>query len=230
MSGRGRSVSREATPSDADKDPVGGLGVGIPPTPEPASADGLTWSYSIPILNNRYVWIRWGWAALAFGVGFAAVLGTLLVVMFASGNGGVMFAVKVYAAIALIAGLGVVGCGIFAALAVANGVTTRFTLSSQGAVATTSESVEDSVESAALLLGGSFKRARDISTAASLLLPSSGEAKWKDVRRAEFDERRHVITLRRRWHHPLRLYVPPERFSEAAAFARDQVPPTALRG
>lgn len=204
----------------------------LPPKPElpPAPVDGLTWSYSIPILNNRYVWVRWGWTALAFGAGFAALLGTLLVVMFASGNGGVMFAMKVYVVIALIAALAVLALGLFAALAVGNGVTSRFTLSSQGAVATTTENVSDSVESAALLLGGSFKRARDISTTASLLLPSSGEAKWKDVRRAEFDERRHVITLRRRWHHPLRIHVPPERFSEAAAFVRDQVPTTALRG
>jgi hypothetical protein len=204
----------------------------LPPEPQPAPApdDGLAWSYRIPILNNRYVWIRWGWAALAFGAGSAAVLGTLLVVMFAGGNGGVTFAVKVYAAIALIAGLGVVALGLFAALAVANGLTTRFTLSAQGAAATTSESAPGDVENAALLLGGSFKGARDISAAASLLLPPSGETKWKDVRRAEFDERRHVITLRRRWHHPLRLYVPPERFSEAAAFARDHVAPAALRG
>ena len=200
------------------------------PAPEPRPGEGLAWRHRIPILNNRYVWVRWGWAAFAFGGGFAAVLGTLLVVMFAGANGGVAFAVKVYAVIALIAGLGVVGLGLFAALAVANGVTTRFTLSSQGAAATTSESASDSVESAVSFLGGSSQRVRDITAAASLLLPSSGEAKWKDVRRAEFDERRHVITLRRRWHHPLRLYLPPERFSEAAAFARDQVPTTALRG
>ncbi|MBI2913547.1 MAG: hypothetical protein HYY03_06470 [Chloroflexi bacterium] len=200
------------------------------PAPSPAPADGLAWSYRIPILNNRYVWVRWGWAALAFGLGFAIALGTPLVVFFAGANGGVGFALKVYAAIALTAGLGVVGLGLFAALAVANGVTTRFTLSSQGAAATTSESASESVENAALFWGGSSPQVRNLVAAASLLLPSSGEAKWEDVRRAQFDERRHVITLRRRWHHPLRLYVPPERFSEAAAFARDHVAPTARRG
>lgn len=158
------------------------------------------------------------------------MLGTPLVVMFANGNGGVMFPVRLYVAIALIAGLSVVGLGLFAALAVANGVTTRFTLSPHGAAATTSEGASDSVEHAAWFLGGGSRQVRDITAAASLLLPSSGEAKWKDVRRAQFDERRHVITLRRRWHHPLRVYVPPERFSDAASFVRDHVPATALKG
>jgi hypothetical protein len=190
--------------------------------------DGLAWSYRIPILNNRYVWRRWGWAALAFAVGFATVLGTPLVAMYAGANGGVMFGVKVYAAIALIAGLTVVGLGLFSALAVANGVNTRFTLSPDGAAAATSASASDSVESAALFLSGSSQTLRNISAAASLLLPSSGEAKWKDVRRAELDERRRVITLQRRWPNSLRIYVPPERFSDAASFVRDHVPAAKL--
>ena len=197
---------------------------------DPEPTDGLAWSYRIPMLNNRYVWVRWAWAALGFGVGVAIVLGTPLVMMFASGNGGVAFAVKLYAVIALITGLVVVGSGVFAALAVANGVTTRFTLNSERALATTSDDVEDSVESAALFLGGSFDQASDISAAAALLLPSSGEVKWKDVRRAEFDDARHVITLRRPWHHPLRLYVPQEHFSDAASFVRDHVPAPAVGG
>ncbi len=192
------------------------------PEPSPEVAEGLAWSYRIPILNNRYVWVRWGWAALAFGAGFAIVLGTPLVVLFADGNGGVGFAVKVYAAIGLISALAVVGLGLFAAVAVANGVSARFSLSPQGAVATTSESASESVENAASFWGGSSPQVHNLVAAASLLLPSSGEAKWKDVRRAEFDERRHVITLRRRWPYSLRIYVPPERFSEAATFVRER--------
>jgi hypothetical protein len=192
--------------------------------------DGLAWDYRIPILNNRYVWARWGWAALAFGAGFALVLGTPLVVAFAGGNGGCIFAVKVYAAIALIAGMGVVGLGMFAAVAVANGLTARFTLNAERAVAVASEGVSDSVEGAASMLGGSSRQVQNLTAAAALLLPQSGEAKWRDVRRAVFDERRHVITLRRRWPGSLRVYAPPERFTEAAAFVRAHLPTSARGG
>ena len=190
----------------------------------PAPADGLGWSYRIPIVNNRFVWIRWGWAAVAFGAGFALVLGTPLVVAFSSTSGGVAFAVKLYAAIALLAAAVVIACALYAALGVSNAVTTRFALRPHGAVATTSEGASNNVEQAVLAIGGSFAQTRNLSAAASLLLPSSWEAAWKDVRRAEFDESRHVITLRRRWHHPVRLYVPPERFDDAAAFVRAHVP------
>ena len=201
----------------------------LPPDPgtSPDPAGALAWSYDIPVLNNRYVWVRWGWAALLSGTAFAVLLGTPLVVMFAAGNGGVTFAVKVYAVIALVAGLGAVGLGLFAALTVANSVTTRFALNPQSAVATTSEDPSAAVESAASLLASA--QLRNVSAAAALLLPASGEAKWKDVRRAEFDERRNVITLRRRWHHPLRIYAPPETYGDAASFVREHAPATALR-
>ncbi len=196
-----------------------------PPSPEPSPGpvEGLAWSYRIPMLTNRYVWGRWWWAALGFGAGLAIVLGTPLVVMFADGNGGIAFAVKLYSAIAIIAGLSAIGLGIFSALVVANGVTTCFTLYSLGALATTSDDVEDRVEIGASFLGGSFDQASEISAAALLLLPATGEVKWKDVRRVELDESRHVITLRRPWHHPLRLYVPQEHFSGAVSFVRDHV-------
>lgn len=198
----------------------------LSPEAPPGPGEQLAWTYRIPMLTNRYVWGRWWWAALGFGVGFALLLGTPLVVMFGGGNGGVTFAVKLYGVIAILAGLGVVGSGMVAALAVGNGVTARFTLSSQGAFATTSADVEDSVEDAVLLLGGSS----DFAAAAALLLPAGGEVKWKDVRRIDLDEPRHVITLRRPWHHPLRLYVPAEHFSAAASFVRDHVPERAVGG
>ena len=89
------------------------------PEAPPEPANGLAWSHRIPIVNNRYVWIRWGWAAVAFAVGFALVLGTPLVVAFGSTSGGMGFAVRLYVAIAIIAGLVVIGCGLFAAAAAA---------------------------------------------------------------------------------------------------------------
>src|SRR3990172_8947855 len=125
---------------------AGAVALSRDPEPSMGLAEGLTWSHRIPILNNRYVWVRWGWAALAFGLGFSIVLGTPLVVVFAGANGGVAFALKVYVAIVLIAGLAVVGLGLFAAVVVANGVTSRFSLSPQRALPTTSQTLSESAQ------------------------------------------------------------------------------------
>lgn len=198
-------------------------GAELPTAPEPEApppAGGLAWNYRVPIINNRYAWVRWGWAALAFGGGFAAVLGTLIVVMFAANNGGVGFAIKVYLAIGLISGAVVIGAGFLSALGVGNDLAMAFALSPEGAMARVSEEEMESIENAASFFAGRTADAQQNAQIAALLLPPDGDAKWKDVRRVQFDEARRVITLRRRWHNPLRLYVPAERWDSAAAYVR----------
>ncbi len=198
-------------------------GAELPSAPEPEApppAGGLAWNYRVPIINNRYAWVRWGWAALAFGGGFAAVLGTLLVVMFAANNGGVGFAIKVYLAIGLISGAVVIGAGFLSALGVGNDLAMAFALSPEGAMARVSEEEMESIENAASFFAGRTADAQQNAQIAALLLPPDGDAKWKDVRRVQFDSTRRVISLRRKWHNPLRLYVPPERWDGVAAYVR----------
>lgn len=191
-----------------------------PPPGAPPPAGGLAWNYRVPIITNRYAWVRWGWASLAFGGGFAAVLGTLIVVMFAGTSGGVGFAIKVYLAIGLISAAVVVGAGFLAAVGTGNDLAMAFALSPEGAVARISDREIEGIENAAWLFAGSARDAQQNAQIAALLLPPDGDAKWKDVRRAQFDEARRVISLRRKWHNPLRLYVPADRWDEVAAYVR----------
>lgn len=198
-------------------------GAELPSAPEPEApppSGGLAWNYRVPIINNRYAWVRWGWAALAFGGGFAAVLGTLIVVMFAANNGGVGFAIKVYLAIGLISGAVVIGAGFLSALGAGNDLAMAFALGPEGAMARVSEEEMESIENAGSFFAGRTADAHQNAQIAALLLPPDGDAKWKDVRRAQFDDARRVITLRRRWHNPLRLYVPAERWDCIAAYVR----------
>jgi hypothetical protein len=200
----------------------------VPPVPEPAPDGGIAWTYRIPLLNNPYIWRQWAWTALAVGGGFAAVIGTFIVAVYGDSDAnGIAFGAKVYAALGLIPGLMVIGYGLFAALGVSFGVTTRFALSPDGVVGRISKDAEGSIESSAWLFAGNTQDAQRNAQLASLLLPSGCDAKWKDVRRAEFDEHRNVITLRRRWHFPVRIYVPAARFAEAVAFVREHLPATA---
>ncbi len=187
----------------------------VPPPP-----GGIVWNRRVPIINNRYAWIRWGWAALYFGVSFAAVLGTLIVVMFASTSGGVGFAIRVYLAIGLVSGAVVIGAGFLSALGAGNGLAMAFAVGTEGAAARTSGKEMEGIENASWLFSGSARDAQQNAQVAALLLPPEGEAQWKDVRRVQFDAAHGVITLRRRWRHPLRLYVPADRWSEVAAYVR----------
>lgn len=208
-------------------------GAGLPEAPPEMArppADGIAWSRAVPIINNRYLWIRWGWAALYFGAGFAVLLGTPLVVLYAEGNGGAGFAIKLFLVLGLVAAAVVIGAALFAAVSVGNRLMMAFVLSPVSAAARTSGKELEGVESAALLFAPGSRDARNSAQAAALLLPPEGEAKWKDVRRVQFDAPRCVITLRRRWRHPLRLYVVPGRWTEAEAFVREHASPAAVAG
>jgi len=204
----------------------------VAPAPEPVPAGGIAWNYRIPVINNRYVWVRWCWAAFATGMGFGIVLGTLIVVMFGGSDqygGAVAFAVRIYLALGLIPAAVVIVCGLLAALVVSNDVSTRFELSPRGVVAQMSRQDSAGIQDAAWFLTRNARNASQAVQIASLLLPSGGNTQWKDVRRAEFDEVRRVITLRRRWHSPFRIYLPEQRFAEVAAYVREHLPSPALK-
>ena len=194
-----------------------------PPEPE----GGMAWDYRIPVVNNRYTWIRWGWVAVALAAVFVIPIG-ILAVMYGGSNGGAFFAVKLCAIVGIIAGATVVGLGLFSALGVSNDMMTRFALSPEGVVGRISKVEQASIQGAAWFLTTNAQTAQRNAQIAELLLPTGGDAKWKDVRRVQFDEPRHVITLRRRWHNPLRIYAPAARFGAASTFVREHVPASAL--
>ena len=198
------------------------------PAPEAGPADGMAWDYRIPLLDNRYTWIQWGWTALIAAVATSASLATLVVV--ASGSGpseGMGYLLKVYVAAGLIAGATIIGYGLFAALGVGFGITIRFGLGPEGVLGVVTKKSAASLDSTAWMLTGNARTAQRNQQISALLLPSGCDAKWKDVRRAGLDEARHVITLRRRWHLAVRVYVPAKRFGEAAAFVRSHLPSSA---
>jgi hypothetical protein len=197
---------------------------------EKAPDDGMAWNYRIPILNNRYTWRQWAWTVLLIGGGAAALFGTLLVMVAGSDARSITVAVKIYLAIGVVSGLAIVGYGLFASLGVGFGVTVRFTLTPKGVVGRLTKESAASVESTAWMFTFNAQDAQRNSQIAALLLPDGFDADWKDIRRVQFDEPRHVITLRRRWHFPVRVYVPAARFDEAAAFVRGHVPATARVG
>ncbi len=199
----------------------------VAPAPEPVPEGGIAWNYPIPILNNRYIWRQWAWTAAAVGGGAAVLFGTLIVV---ASDSDISVAVKIYAAIGLISGLVVIGYGLFASLGVSFRVTTRFALGPAGVVGRITKEAAGSIESTAWLFTNNARDAQRNQQITALLLPSGCDAAWKDVRGVEFDEPRHVITLRQRWHFPVRMYVPAARFGEVAAFVRDHVPGTARVG
>jgi len=183
---------------------------------------GMAWAYRIPILNNRYSWIRWGWAALWFGLGFALALGVPLTVAFGSTDpddlrGIAMLFGGTFVAVVLI----VLGMGIWAGLVSGNHVEAAFVLEAEGlSVHTRDEGFLERAEQISLVLGSSFTEASRTAGGFEAMLPGDVSARWAQVRSADFDEGTSVITLHRRWHNPIRVYVPRERFAEASAYVR----------
>lgn len=194
----------------------------------PQPPGGIAWSYRIPILNNRYTWIRWGWAAFWFGLPFAALLTTILVLIVGEAStDGVVLATKLFVAIALVCAAIVIGLGIIAALLSGNRVASRATLTPEGCTLTVkSEGVVDAMESVAGAFTG-YDSARSTGNAMTLLLPGDGDTRWDKVRGVTVDPKRRVITLHRRWHNPLRLYVPADQFDAVATYVQRHVPPAA---
>ncbi|MEP7216252.1 MAG: hypothetical protein ABI782_08365 [Anaerolineaceae bacterium] len=167
-----------------------------------------------------------GWAAFWAGIGTSVPLTALLLAMFGDASAsGIVFGVKLFVVLAVIPILTVLGLGLFGALLSGNGVVSRITLTPEGcAVAVKEQGLLGSIENVALTVGSSYANSRSTASAVVALLASEGDTKWKDVRRVEADARRHVISLRRRWHNPLRLYVPSEQFQETAQFVQAHVP------
>jgi hypothetical protein len=196
----------------------------------PQPPGGMAWSYRIPLLNNKFTWIRWGWTAFWSGLGLSLPLTALILAMFGEFSGdGAVFALKLFLVIAAIPAGTVLVVGLFAALISGNGIASRTTLTPQGCVVSIKEEgVTGAVENVAFLLGSKYQSAREAGGAAAILLPNEGDTEWGKVAKVEFDPRRRVITLRRRWHNPLRLYAPGERFPEAVRYVREHVPASAI--
>lgn len=194
-----------------------------PATDRPAEpAGGMAWSYRIPILNNRYTWIRWGWAALWFGLGFAFALGIPLTIAFGSTDpGDVRQIVLLFAGTFVLVVLIVLGMGVWAGIVSGNHVAAAFVLDPDGiSVRTRSESFLERAEQISLVLGSSYSGARRSAGGFEAMLPGDVSARWQQVRSADFNEGTSAITLHRRWHNPIRIYVPRERFAEASAYVR----------
>lgn len=182
----------------------------------------MAWAYRIPILNNRYTWIRWGWAALWFGLGFALALGIPLAIAFGSTEPADVRAIAylvvgTFGAVALI----VLGMGAWAAIVAGNHVGAVFVLAPEGvSVRTRDEGLLERAEDIALVFGSSFAEARRGAAGLEAMLPGDSSAGWAKVRSVDFNSATSVITLHRRWHNPVRIYVPRDRFAEASAYVR----------
>lgn len=199
-------IESEAPASDAVAEPPG----------------GMAWAYRIPILNNRYTWIRWGWAAFWFGIGFALAIGVPLTIAFGSTDSSdVRQMVLLFAGTFIVVVLVVLGMGAWAAIVSGNHVGAVFALEPDGLhVRTHNDGFLGRAEQISLVLGSSFSEARRTAGGFEAMLPGDVTARWAQVRSADFNERTSVITLHRRWHNPARIYVPRERFSEASAYVR----------
>lgn len=187
-------------------------------------AGGMAWECRIPVITNRYTWIRWGWMAAAFGTGFALVLGVPLMIAFGSRDEAATMT-KVVVAIFALAALVVLGLGLMAGVLCGNGVRAAYTFEPEGMrLVTRIGGFMDRAENVALAMGQGFTEAHQTAGAFEAMLPGDNDAKWAKVRAVQFDERRRVITLRRKWHNPVRVYVPADRWPAAVAYVREHVP------
>lgn len=205
------------------------------PAPRSAVADpvrfertpaGLAWGYRIPVIRNRYTWIKWGWVSLWAGVGLIVAATVGLVLLAPAHARDLAVLVSLALVLAFVATGFVVALGLFGAFGTGSAVQAWYSLDDQGV--SLSGPAPESVEGLLLAVSG-VQSARSTAETARALLPSNdGSARWDSVRRVQFDGPRHVISLRRRWHHPLRLYVSAEHFPEVAAFVRGHVSTTDL--
>lgn len=187
-----------------------------------ATSEELAWTRNIPIVSNRYVWIHWGWASLLF-VGIFTVLFAIGAAVFAPGTSYTLDTlIRIYVVLAILIAGAVIGTGLFGALSVTNKLTSTFTLNVEGARSEVA-SYSGEVRGLATLFGEKGGDATATAWSVGALLPESGAYEWKDIRSADYDERRHVVTLHRGWHRRLRLYATPENYEEVAAFVRGHV-------
>lgn len=179
---------------------------------------GLTWVYRIPVVTNRYTWIKWGWVSLWTWVGLTTAAIALLILLAPSHGKDPMVLVRLAGALAFVATCLIVALGLFGALVAGGGVQARYALDSRGVAI--SGPMPGSGEGMLMAFTDPRSAQSTAETARALLPSNDGSARWDSVRRVEFDDTRHVISLRRRWHHPLRIYVPTEHFQEVGAFVR----------
>jgi len=187
-----------------------------------ATSEGLAWTRDIPIVNNRHVWIHWGWAVLLFVGLFSVAFGAGAALLVPDSDLSAGTVVRIYLVLVIVVVGFIIGMGLFGALSMLNKVTSNFTLDAVGARSEV-ELYSGKVVSLAWRFGEKRGEATGTAAGVGMLLPESGYYEWKDIRGADYDSRRCVVTLRRGWHRQLHLYTTPENYEEVAAFVHGHV-------
>jgi hypothetical protein len=184
----------------------------------------LSWTRSIPIVNNRYMLIHWGWACLLFG-GIFTVVFAAGAAAFAPGTSySLDTLVRIYVVLLLVISGAILGLGLFGALSVGNKLTAHFTLNAQGAKSDYGD-YSQQISSLARLFGEKGSNASSTAGTAEMMLLQSGYYEWKDIRGATFDAQRSVITLHRGWHRKLLLFATAENYQQVSALVQSHVTP-----
>jgi hypothetical protein len=188
------------------------------------ATEDLRWTQTMPLVNNRYVLMHWGWACL-FCVSIFTVVFVAGAAVFAPGTSySLDTLVRVYVVLSFVISAAVLGLGLFGALSVANKLTAEFTLNAQGAKSDYGD-YSRQIYSLARFFGEKGANATSTAGTAEMMLLQSSYYDWKDVRSADYDAKRYVITLHRGWHRKLLLFATSENYQQVSAFVQRHATP-----
>lgn len=182
-------------------------------SPETPDETVTTWTYRVPILNNRFM--MWDMVRV---VVISALLGYLTIIVM-----GLLFAGELvlmpFAFMALISGIVFVAY-LLAGVLLGNHINLWFGVGPAG-VAWASSKREQRINRAAAMIGVLGASASTAGTGMLAIATESGALPWADVYRAiEYPDRR-VITIRNSWRSVVRLYCTPENWDSVCAVVEE---------
>ncbi|MDH7490349.1 MAG: hypothetical protein QHH80_12700 [Anaerolineae bacterium] len=175
----------------------------------------LSWDYALPLATNPFMW----WDFLRVVAASLLIMELLVFLMSLAAGDPILLPP---ALLALVAGILAALFAVATTLVYGNRYHARFTLDARGA------QMEDAGQGRRfrwlMVVLGLMARRPGVAMSATAGPSGYGErVDWRDVRRVTVHRRLHVVTLSNSWRALLRLYCPPERFEQAAAYAQSRV-------
>jgi hypothetical protein len=178
----------------------------------------ISWEYRIPVIKNIFLWYD---ILKLYAIVYVVCVALLATIFLVSGDA---------AGIGPIARIFAWVCGGLAAASLviafiwyANRIRVRFTMSAKGVLYETLERKDVRANRLLILFGLLTGKPGAAGTG---LIAASRETElipWRDVKKAKMHPAHGVISLMSRWRVLTRLYCPPERYGEIAAYAAGRI-------